>query len=124
MQNRMMQFFAAAILAAALVSIAPAAQVAPSRGVLHGIVTDPSGAAIPEAVVLISSDSFSMTVVTDDTGQYTLAALTPAHYRVQVHAPGFAPFSRSGFVVTAGHQTEADAQLVIQAPKQEITVTN
>jgi hypothetical protein len=124
MQKRMMPFLAMGILAAGLVSLAPGAQVASPRGVLHGIVTDPSGAVIPEAVVMVSSERTSETVVTDETGQYAVAGLTPDHYRVQVHAPGFAPFSKSGFVVSAGHQTEADAQLVIRVPKQEITVTD
>jgi len=100
------------------------AQSSTAKATLHGIVTDPSGAIIPAASVMVSGANFVRTVATDETGQYTIAGLQPGHYSVQVHAAGFAPMEKSGFVLSAGYETEADAQLVIEASRQAITVTD
>ena len=94
-----------------------------STATLHGTVTDPSGAAIPAASVMVSGANFVRTVATDETGDYTVAGLRPGHYSVQIHAAGFAPLEKSGFVLKAGFETEADAQLVVKASRQSITVS-
>ena len=99
------------------------AQSSTAKGTLHGIVTDPSGAAIPAASVIVAGANFVRTLSTDETGQYTIAGLPPGHYSVQVHAAGFAPQEKSGFVLSAGYETEADAQLVVKASRQSITVS-
>src|SRR2546423_747561 len=109
-----------------LISLAAAvlfSQPSTKRGKLHGIVTDPSRAAIPAASVMVSGPSFVQTVSTDEAGHYSVAGLAPGHYSVQVHSAGFAPLVKSGLVLSAGYETEADAQLVIKASRQAITVT-
>jgi hypothetical protein len=105
-----------------LAATAMFAQSSTAKGTLHGIVTDPSGAAIPAASVIVSGANLVRTISTDETGEYTIAGLQPGHYSMQVHAAGFAPLEKSGFVLSAGYETEADAQLVIKASKQAITV--
>src|SRR6267142_3652177 len=105
-----------------LAATAMFAQPSTLKGTLRGIVTDPSGAAIPAASVTVSGPSLVRTVSTDDTGHYSIAGLLPGHYSVQVHSTGFAPLAKSGLVLSAGYETEADAQLVIKASRQAITV--
>src|SRR6266566_1889102 len=112
---------AAAVMAAFLAQSAPVSSIA--SGTLHGIVTDPSGAAIPGASVIVLTDHLVQSLSTDDTGQYTVSGLTPGHYRVQIHSAGFSSFEESGLVVSVERQTEADAQLTIRPSKQAITVT-
>ena len=119
-----MAYLAAAVMVAFLAQFAPGAQSSIASGTLHGVVTDPSGAAIPGASVVVSGGRFVQPVSTDETGQYALSGLLPGHYRVQIHSPGFSRFEKSGLVVSAGYETEADAQLIISALKQEITVTD
>ena len=99
------------------------AQSSTMRGTLRGIVTDPSGAAIPAASVMVSGPNLVRTVSTDETGRYVMTGLLPGHYTVQVYSPGFAPLVRSGLVLSAGYETEGDAQLAIKASRQAITVT-
>jgi hypothetical protein len=123
MKNRVMIYLAGAILVTFLAQSAPVTRSSTARGALHGIVTDPSGAAIPRASVIVSGDHFAQTVATDETGQYEVAGLRPGHYRVRVRSAGFDPFDRAGLVLSAGYETEADAQLAIRATRQEITVT-
>ena len=121
MKNRMFICLAAAVMAAFLAQSAPVSSIA--SGTLHGIVTDPSGAAIPGASVIVLTDHLVQSLSTDDTGQYTVSGLTPGHYRVQIHSAGFSSFEKSGLVVSVERQTEADAQLTIRPSKQAITVT-
>jgi len=86
------------------------------------MVTDPSGAAVPGATVIASSDDFVQNVSTDETGRYTLSGLAPGHYSVHIHAAGFSIFGRSGLVLSAGYETEANAQLTISPSRQVVTV--
>ena len=123
MKNRMFIYLAAAVMVSFLAQSAPVPQTSIASGTLHGIVTDPSGAAIPGAPVIVSADHFVQSVSTDKTGQYAVSGLTPGHYRVQIHSAGFSTFEKSGLVVSAGYETEADAQLIIRPSKQAITVT-
>ena len=123
MKNRMFICLAAAVMAAFLAQSAPVTRSSIASGMLHGIVTDPSGAAIPGASVIVSAGHFVQRLSTDDSGQYTVSGLTPGHYHVQVHSAGFSSFEESGLVVSAECQTEADAQLTIRPSKQAITVT-
>ena len=124
MKNRIMVCLATAVLAIFLAQSAPRTQSSTASAILHGIVTDPSGAAIPGASVAVSSGQFVRTLSTDETGQYAIPGLSPGHYRVQIHSAGFSAFEKTGLVLSAGYQTEADAQLSIRTAKQEITVTD
>jgi Carboxypeptidase regulatory-like domain len=124
MQKRMIPVLAAALMVAGLFQSAPAASMAPLRGTLHGIVTDPSGAVVPGASVVVSNYHFTESVSTNETGQFAVSGLLPGRYRIQVRAAGFSTFTRAGFVIAAGKQTEANAQLVIRLPKQDVTVSD
>ena len=122
MNKRAITFLAAALMAALLAQSAPRIHSSTENGTLHGVVTDPSGAAIPGATVIVSSGEFVQSVSTDETGQYTVSGLAPGHYRVHIHANGFSIYGRSGLVLSAGYETEADAQLIISPAKQVVTV--
>jgi hypothetical protein len=123
MKNRVMIYAAAAAMAAFAAQAPVAAQSSAAKAVLHGIVTDPSGAAIPAATVVVTGAHLVRTLSTDGTGQYVITGLPPGHYSVQIQSAGFSPAGKSGLVLSAGYETEADAQLTIRASKQEITVT-
>jgi hypothetical protein len=123
MNNRAIIYMAAALMAAFLAQSAPRFHSSVDTGTLHGMVTDPSGAAIPGASVIVSSGEFVESVSTDETGQYTVSGLAPGHYRVHVHSAGFSIFASSGLVLSPGYETEADARLTISPSRQVVTVT-
>src|SRR5579859_7326578 len=123
MNNRVIVLLAAALMAAFLAQSAPRVHSLVEGGTLHGMVTDPSGAAIPGATVIVSSGEFVQNVSTDETGRYTLSELAPGHYNVHIHAAGFAIFGRSGLVLSTGYETEANAQLTISPSRQVVTVS-
>jgi outer membrane receptor protein involved in Fe transport len=60
---------------------------APSQ--IAGVVTDQTGAAIPAAEVVLSSDSFNATQVTDERGEFVFSQISVAAGVVKVSAPGF-----------------------------------
>lgn len=79
-----------AILAAVLcLTISSFAQE--SRATLTGRVSDPAGAAIPNATVIIKNQQTNIetTVTTSGEGNYTAIALQPGRYTVSVESPGF-----------------------------------
>jgi hypothetical protein len=122
MKQHRFHYFLAATLALALTG--PLLRGESSSGSLRGEVTDPSGALVPGAKILVSSDHWSATISADETGQFAVSGLAPGTYEVTVSFDGFAPFDKSGLVVSAGDQTEVDASLDLAILMQEITVTD
>src|ERR1700719_614910 len=58
---------------------------------LSGVVTDPSGATVPKAVVVLESTErkFSRRSTTDDLGAYIFTAVPPGAYQLVASASGF-----------------------------------
>ena len=59
-------------------------------GSLNGTVTDPTGAAIPDATVTVTGAQGSITTHTDNLGRFIAANLNPGFYDVKVAKTGFA----------------------------------
>jgi hypothetical protein len=64
-------------------------QLSATRGGLAGVITDKSGAIIPDAKVTISGPSDHRVVTTDAAGRFTAGDLTPGMYTVEVEKAGF-----------------------------------
>ena len=63
-----------------------------STATLSGTITDPSGAVLPNAQVIVHSLSTGLdriVIVTDSAGIYVALSLQPGDYKVSVTAPGF-----------------------------------
>src|SRR5690349_16298370 len=62
---------------------------------LNGLVTDPTGSAIPGAnLVLVSKDTNAQReTVSDDSGRYQFPALTPGLYQLKATKAGFSSVS-------------------------------
>ena len=123
--NHMKQHTFHYILAAtlALTLTGPLLRGASPAGSLRGEVTDPSGAVVPNAKIVVSGDHVSATLWADETGQWMVGGLEPGTYEVAVSSDGFATFDRAGLVVSAGDKAEMDARLDLAILEQEITVT-
>ncbi len=92
---------------------------------LHGQVTDPSGAAIPNATVTVSGPANTVKVATSDaSGNYTIVGLPPGPYAVRAFATGFTLFEKTGLDVAAGRPSTLDVPLTIATEKQEVTVAD
>jgi len=94
---------------------------AQNTGTVKGTVTDESGAVVPAVTVTVNGNGASKSTQTQADGSYTVPALAPGQYTVQVNVPGFAPFSKPA-TVTAGGTVEVPVPLSISTEKQELTV--
>ncbi len=80
-----------------------------TTGTLVGTVRDSNGV-VPGASVIVrevnkgTSDSY----VTDDTGSYTAAFLTPGTYLVEVSVPGFKKWVRDGVILQVNQRARVD----------------
>src|SRR6266481_5136180 len=92
-------------------------------GILSGQITDPSGAVVTDAAVLLtipSGDSIDTT--TNKEGFYEFKALAPGKYTVKVVAPGFAVFTKENVEMAAGQMQRMNVALVIEEQKQKVEV--
>jgi hypothetical protein len=95
-------------------------------GAIGGTVVDPSGAAIPEARVVVknSGTNAEQTAVTDATGYYRITRLQPAAYVVTVSAAGFADFTAEKVVVEIGTLTEFSPQMGVASAGATVVVSS
>ncbi|HEU0049510.1 MAG TPA: carboxypeptidase-like regulatory domain-containing protein, partial [Nitrososphaera sp.] len=79
-----------------LVAPADRVQGQATQSTILGIVTDPSGAVVTGATVIVKNEgtSFERTMVTNENGDYRIAGLEVGRYQVSVSAPGFKTFVR------------------------------
>ncbi len=94
-------------------------------GTITGTVTDPSGAAVPNAKVTITDvgKGFTYNAQTDNSGIFTVRSLPPSTYSETVEAPGFSKFERSNIVLQVNGNQSANAKLDVAAAGQTVTVT-
>jgi hypothetical protein len=95
------------------------AQTAPGA-VLQGVVTDPSGALVPGALVQLRGPGGEQRTTTNGSGQYVTPALRPGKYVVRVIAKGFTVFEQRDVEITG--PVTLDVQLTIEAESQVVNV--
>jgi hypothetical protein len=95
------------------------------RGSISGTVTDPSGALIPGAqVVLLNPDTgVTQHTVTSSAGLYTFISLNPGTYRVTASQTGFASVAQDKITVTVDQVTQVNLTLRVGAISDSVTVT-
>src|ERR1700761_7866667 len=108
--------FAAVLLAAN----SPAKAQPPSTGILRGQVTDPSGATVPGATVLLTApDGKSLDFQTNKDGGYEAPGLVPGSYTVKVVAEGFGVFTAANVLIKAGQVQTLKVALTLEEQKLE-----
>jgi len=97
------------------------AQGVGTSGEITGTVTDASGAILQKATVNVvdTQTGLKRTAVTNSTGQFRAAGLSPATYDVSAELPGFATEIRRGVTVAIGQTVISDFKM---KPSQVATV--
>src|SRR5487761_1640006 len=92
---------------------------------MSGVVSDPSGAVIPKAMVSIKNTATGITtnVTTNSAGLYTAPNLIPGPYEVTVSAPGFQTEARTGTTLTVGAQQELNVTMRVGQTTQTVSVS-
>src|SRR3984885_4025242 len=94
-----------------------------TTGTLHGQVTDPSGAAVPGATVVVTSDSgHTATAKSGRDGGYEVPGLAPGTYTATVNAKGFQEFNSDKIKIAAGQTQKLDLPLTIEEEHQKVEV--
>jgi hypothetical protein len=94
-----------------------------ATGTIAGTVTDPDGALVPSAAIVVSSGSGSARKLTSDAaGAFVIGRLVPGRYELKVSAKGFTAATMSDVMVTGGKTTAAVVKLDISV-NSEVNVT-
>jgi hypothetical protein len=114
---------AALLLAIAGFSARPAWGQAYS-GTLTGVVTDPSGAVVPDAKVVVTDTAkgVAYTAATDSSGRYLVRALPPSGYRLAVEVQGFKTYVQDGVVLAVNQNASVDVVLTLGTGSQSVEV--
>ncbi|SNS97928.1 Carboxypeptidase regulatory-like domain-containing protein [Granulicella rosea] len=118
--------FGTKIFTAALITASAAgAHAQLTTATMFGSVTDSTGAAIPNANVVLTQTltNFSRTIVTNGQGEYRAEFLPIGPYTVKIDAAGFKQELRSGIVLNGAQQVSLDYKLEVGSTDTSVTVT-
>ncbi len=117
---------AAVALLAVLLAVAVPSLMAQSAGTsaLAGTVTDPSGAAIPNATVTITNSATGQTrtTTTGTDGTYRFTLLPPGNYKVAFSANGFKTSEVASEQLNVTETEGLDRTLEVGAASEQVTV--
>jgi hypothetical protein len=105
----------------ALLSAGMIAQTTISTGSIVGTVTDPTGAVVGSARVVITNIQTGqvLDLSTNPSGAYNSGALPPGEYRVQVSSRGFSTTAAT-VTVQVGNTTAANVKLQVGQESQTV----
>ncbi|HEY1576353.1 MAG TPA: carboxypeptidase-like regulatory domain-containing protein [Terracidiphilus sp.] len=124
MKRRVIVMISCLLVLLAAVATRSAAQV--TAAAIHGVVTDPAGAVVPNAQIAVQNTSTGIiTKSTSDNGGYFKVAQlqTGGPYLVTVQAPGFSAFSAKGIQLNVNDDREVNAKLEVGSTAQTVEVT-
>ena len=108
----------------ALTLNAPVMQAQVLYGSLVGSVTDPSGASVPSADVVITNSDTNLAkdAKVDESGRYSFVNVLPGKYTLKVTAPGFRAFSATNLDVSPNTVARIDVKLEVGQLSDAVTV--
>ena len=89
-----------------------------------GTITDPSGAAVPNASVTLTNaeTGASRTLNTSSDGQYVAPDLHIGHYTARASASGFKVAEQKNITLTVGDRLRLDFKLQVGSAQEQVTV--
>ncbi len=99
-------------------------QSSAGSGSVLGVVTDPSGAVVPDAAITVRNVDTNITrsISSNEAGRYEVVALQPGEYEIRVVKSGFATLVRSGVTLAVGSRTTVDLALTVSATSEVVNV--
>ena len=94
------------------------------RGSLGGTITDPLGALVQGATVVIKNvdTNAEMIATTNDNGSYNFSLLPPGRYTLRVTSPGFRTAQRELVEIRVADRLTLDVQLEIGAATESVSI--
>ncbi|HEX8564933.1 MAG TPA: TonB-dependent receptor [Pyrinomonadaceae bacterium] len=96
------------------------------NGQIEGTITDPNGAAVPNASVTVRNieTGSERQITTDENGVYRAPLLPLGTWRITVEAPNFKRYVREGVTLTTGQTATIDLALEAGDVSATVTVTS
>jgi hypothetical protein len=97
---------------------------AQDTGSITGTVKDPSGAAVPNAAVVVASPDHGIDrhTVTNSSGDYNESGLPGGTYNILVSATGFKKYQAKGVVLDVAQKARVDVALQVGSTTTEVIV--
>jgi hypothetical protein len=94
-------------------------------GEIGGTISDPSGAAVPNAKVTLNNNDTNrvITLKSGTSGSYIATNLEPGRYKIRVEASGFSAYEIPAVSLLVGKTLKVDAQLKVGATSETVQVT-
>jgi len=119
--KRMTRYICSLILLCSVIIAGAKAQDASSA--LTGLVTDPSGAAVPGArIVAAPATGQPVNARTNQSGMYEFKTLPTGTYALRVFAKGFQPYVKESVTIEAGKPISINMQLEIATQNEKVEV--
>ncbi|HYL61716.1 MAG TPA: carboxypeptidase regulatory-like domain-containing protein [Candidatus Methylomirabilis sp.] len=101
------------------------AQAQTGTASVRGQVTDPSGAVVQDATILVTTSSgAAITATTNKDGIFEVKGLAPGKYGLKVVAPGFTTFELPEMEIVAGETRKLNVSLSIEVQQEKVEVTD
>ncbi|RXH58255.1 TonB-dependent receptor [Granulicella sibirica] len=115
----------ALLLVLLLISSFVAGSAQSNYGVIRGIVSDPIGASVSGAMVVLTSQSTKIprNTTTNGSGEYVFSAVEPGTYTLTVTGNGFKKEENTGIVIDSGNTIPLDIKLQIGSMTESVEVT-
>jgi hypothetical protein len=103
---------------------APAPAKPVGNAAVAGVVTDPSGAVVPNASITVTNrqTAQSLTVRTDGGGHYAIQSLEPGVYAITAQSPGFTTATFNQIEVAADYPAAKNITLQIGSASETVSV--
>ncbi len=104
--------------------IACAFTASAQEGTIVGTVSDPSGAVVPNAKVVITNTdkNQSFDVMSNESGQFVAPDLGIGHYKLKAEVSGFKSFEQNDINLQVGDRLRVDVKLEVGNTKDSVTV--
>ena len=95
------------------------------RATLSGRISDPAGAPVASASVVLRNVENNETVhrQANDQGDYLFALINPGEYELRVEHPGFKAVTRRGITLSVARSASLDVALELGSTTERVTVT-
>jgi hypothetical protein len=114
------------LLAAPAALVLSAVAFAQTTATVSGVVTDPSGAVVPNAQVKVLGLATGTTrdAVSDSAGIYIVPSLLPGDYKITIQAPGFGLYTIPVVKLDVDQKITLNAQLAVNSEGQTVEVNS